>query len=1462
MSKASVFKRIVSSVLAAGMAISGITAGGLVAAADQYYIRFYDTTTKVTTTNQTLVEGSPITIQAKLPDSYDFSMTPFAVRKTIGGVSTPIADISTVFQIVTNTIGSNYSLTPKELPSGESSAEFTLEALYTANVIDGAVAISSPPPDSRNFAVSAVSDASIPITADSSLTFKVSKSQNPGDTTLSFGMVTAATGYFGGKYDGEPVSANAITTDKSGRYIPVVISPKSTSPDPRTLKFKIYLTGIPTDYLFLEDTVFRVSFTRQTISPLIASVITREKAVNDTRDSVLQNPTTTGATTTGEAYIQLISGETLQSIQNSFIVLAQVHRYNIDVELEWAWQPDNPLHKDDLQVQRTNDPKKKAITIVQRREQDTTGNLLVTAVYNYTGSDGVTHSVKSSPAGAIPIMIYGTGKSPTFNPSEKYTGSQTGPDTVDPLTSFPQTMNLDVYSGKPAYGSHAAGISAPNAPYKVTATMFFGDGRGKASKAVIKQNSSGGELEVYLEGSPVAYAYGTDILNVGNYKSLEIVAKKRGQVNLQVLFYNNKNELMSNYTVTQNFYVDDTTPSADGTLASLALKGFPTSEKQTIFNKVYQNGMIPFGFASGTNSYTIPLPNAVHEVTLTPRLTVGSGASTDIVFSSQAAPVASGSASEKITLQPEIPVTVRITVTAQDGSTNAYTLTLLREAPSADASLSAFEAYKTTDANTNLITGFVPSKYSYAITVPYSTTELDVLAVPNSPWVTINGNSAVTWSGPVKALSLGERILKYFTKEQTGQIFTLNRPKAVNGVFEPSALTTITASVTAEDGTTVSTYTLNVTCLAPSTNTNLKTLSVAGKTGTVYPFEYGITFSPGLKDYLVYIPYSTSTLMLTAQAEDTVTSLALALDAGPYSYTRIPSTYNPSIPTVFTIKNMAPVPFSGKDDPNLTPFTFAFTVTAESENVTDPPYTIELQRNEPSEDNRLKSLGVTDQDGKAVEKFSFNPQQLEYEFTVPYLTEKLILTPVANDELSGITVDGSAISVSRPSYTTKTLPAGVSQTITVVVTAENFSTRTYTLKVTREKPSTESRLSALKVDALPLKPKFNPNTLKYTLTIPEGTSGMTVTPTAVSQFATITVNSVAVKSGTASQKITPTEATSKVYVVVTAQDGKTQSTYILTVTDENLIEKSNNADLYSLTFVTAAMSPRFKPAIEDYEVYVKDDVYSVDIIPKTANRYATVTVYNGSREIGDYDGNYSASLFEDETEFTVKVVSQDKSVTKEYVTTVYRGDEDKQGIYKPITVEDVNFEEEDPIRIDITKYPIVMAEVFNKLKTEYPQKSILFEGNDYTLSIKGSDMKSLIPNTEKYDLSITFTPPDEEDIWETITDLDSDNDRLDPVYVHFNHHGSLPAPMKFTISLGSAYRNRTLYWNYYNQERDRIDYYGYVVSNAKGTFSLPIAHMSTYIVTEKKIVDAENKVGALSGYYTEGKLNPNTGSEV
>ncbi|MBP0981101.1 MAG: hypothetical protein J5968_02760, partial [Oscillospiraceae bacterium] len=318
-------KRITSFLLATMMAVSGW--GGILVsvAADAYYIRFYDNTTKATATNTTLVEGAPITVQANLPPAYSFSATPFSARLNENGVSTAV-DIADHFQIVTNTT-TRYSLTPYVLSpatTGDArknlSAEYTLEALYTANVTDGNATLSyqTVPDEQGNYkngfnSLQVVSNNAIPITSDSTITFKVSQDQTSNDSIV-FGTVTEATGYFDGKYEGQPVAANAITGSGAKRYIPITIYAKQIQGiDPLTLSFNIYLAGLPANVLLAEDSEVTVSFTRQTITPLIATVISREKALEDTKNSILQNPTNADTTTTGESYITLSGDETLQS---------------------------------------------------------------------------------------------------------------------------------------------------------------------------------------------------------------------------------------------------------------------------------------------------------------------------------------------------------------------------------------------------------------------------------------------------------------------------------------------------------------------------------------------------------------------------------------------------------------------------------------------------------------------------------------------------------------------------------------------------------------------------------------------------------------------------------------------------------------------------------------------------------------------------------------------------------------------------------------------------------------------------------------------------------------------------------------------------------------------------------------------------------------------------------------------
>ena len=515
-------KRITSFLLATMMAVSGW--GGILVsvAADAYYIRFYDNTTKATATNTTLVEGAPITVQANLPPAYSFSATPFSARLNENGVSTAV-DIADHFQIVTNTT-TRYSLTPYVLSpatTGDArknlSAEYTLEALYTANVTDGNATLSyqTVPDEQGNYkngfnSLQVVSNNAIPITSDSTITFKVSQDQTSNDSIV-FGTVTEATGYFDGKYEGQPVAANAITGSGAKRYIPITIYAKQIQGiDPLTLSFNIYLAGLPANVLLAEDSEVTVSFTRQTITPLIATVISREKALEDTRYSILQNPTNADTTTTGESYITLTGDETLQSIQSNFTVLSQIHRHNIDVDIEWEWKADNELHKDYVKIEKVANPRHKAIEIRNRPENDFTGSLNFVIKYTYTVDNQKV--VLSSKQGTIPVTFYGTGKPPRVMPMQSHTGQQGQDDLIQEVTEFTQTMNLDVYTGNPAYADKDLWDDAPTAPYKLTTSLYYGDGRGRAEYAIIYQNSAGGEFEVYLDGTAIPYKFGETAL--------------------------------------------------------------------------------------------------------------------------------------------------------------------------------------------------------------------------------------------------------------------------------------------------------------------------------------------------------------------------------------------------------------------------------------------------------------------------------------------------------------------------------------------------------------------------------------------------------------------------------------------------------------------------------------------------------------------------------------------------------------------------------------------------------------------------------------------------------------------------------------------------------------------------------------------------------------------------------------
>jgi hypothetical protein len=110
-------------------------------------------------------------------------------------------------------------------------------------------------------------------------------------------------------------------------------------------------------------------------------------------------------------------------------------------------------------------------------------------------------------------------------------------------------------------------------------------------------------------------------------------------------------------------------------------------------------------------------------------------------------------------------------------------------------------------------------------------------------------------------------------------------------------------------------------------------------------------------------------------------------------------------------------------------------------------------------------------------------------------------------------------------------------------TVSQSATATYNLA------SSVATLSGLTLSAGTLSPSFATGTTSYSAT-ETNLSSITVTPTATQANATITVNGAAVSSGTASGNITLSPGSNTLTILVTAQDGVTTQTYMVTVTSD------------------------------------------------------------------------------------------------------------------------------------------------------------------------------------------------------------------------------------------------------------------------------------------------------------------------
>jgi gliding motility-associated-like protein len=289
-----------------------------------------------------------------------------------------------------------------------------------------------------------------------------------------------------------------------------------------------------------------------------------------------------------------------------------------------------------------------------------------------------------------------------------------------------------------------------------------------------------------------------------------------------------------------------------------------------------------------------------------------------------------------------------------------------------------------------------------------------------------------------------------------------------------------------------------------------------------------------------------------------------------------------------------------------------------------------------------------------------------YSSSVANTVTSITVTPTVADSNATVKVNGTTVTSGQASNAIA-LNTG-SNTITVVVTAQDgTTTNTYTTTITRA-ASTNANLSSLSLSSGSLSPTFVSGTTSYNSSVANTVTSITVTPTLADSNATVKVNGTTVTSGQASNAIALNVGSNTITIVVTAQDGTTTNTYTTTITRA----ASTNANLSSLSLSSGSLSPTFASGTTSYSSSVANTVTSITVTPTVADSNATVKV-NGTTVTSGQASN-AIALNTGSNTITVVVTAQDGTTVNNYIITISRVDldTDSDGIVNAVDTDDDN----------------------------------------------------------------------------------------------------------------------------------------------------------------------------------------------
>jgi gliding motility-associated-like protein len=520
-------------------------------------------------------------------------------------------------------------------------------------------------------------------------------------------------------------------------------------------------------------------------------------------------------------------------------------------------------------------------------------------------------------------------------------------------------------------------------------------------------------------------------------------------------------------------------------------------------------------------------------------------------------------------------------VTAQNGATKIYTIKITGT-PSTNASLADLYLHCGA-AGRNLMPYFYKYSLKYATTVGYDTTTVNLRAttLDNTAKISINGvpvaSGVVSGNVPLKvgpntintvvtaqdgvttktytmfitrrlstdallnSISISPATAKTLVTGPAYLNYTASVPNSVasvtitavpqdstatlkvNGIAvnpgvasAPIPLSvgqnTITTLITSEDGTVTNSCVITIT-RAPSSDALLTSLTINPVTGKT------TVSGPGFANYTATVANSVTSVTVTPITQDTTATVTVN-----------------GVPVLSGAASAAIPLIVGQN-------TITTTVTAQ-DGVTTDAYIITITRS-PSTNALISSIAVSPYIPKTVVS---GPGYLNYSATAPYADNAVMITTITQDATATIKVNGIPVASGVASAP---VPLIVGQnTITTVVTAQDGVTaKSYIFTITRSPASTNALLSAISITPATAKTLVTgPGNVNYAASVVYAVASVTITPTAADATATIKVNGAVVKSATASASIPLVVGKNTITTIVTAQDGLTTKSYIITIT--------------------------------------------------------------------------------------------------------------------------------------------------------------------------------------------------------------------------------------------------------------------------------------------------------------------------